>query len=230
MNRYSLWCYFGFLPDVPELTYTGDPDQSISALKDAPSRISLLFLLALGFSRLDSLTEILNSEDWEETAEGLLNRGRLRFYQAVAEKPDSPEPGLLEEAAVDFRRAADHPSTSMEALAGLVRIHALLEDTSAALKHLRRLESIRGGFSCHQAAAGACLFLSQVSGSDEALRRRFLKKARRHIVRSGLGNNIRIVRFLIDDQLSKKDRMRKGLINLSKNGFLDARLVLIQED
>ncbi len=229
MNRFNLWRYFGSLPDIPESAYTGDPDEAISALRKKPEELALLFKLAMRFSRLDSLKETLTADDWDDSADGLLNRGRLRFYRALAENPETPSPEVLDEAANDFRRAADYPSTSCEALAGLVRIHALVDGIPAAVKHLRNLERL-GGLSAHQAAAGALLFLSGIPGTDEVNRRKFLKKARRHLSRSGTGEGISFIRFLVDLHLDSLEKARNQLAALAVKGALEARIMLIQDD
>ncbi|MCK5248772.1 MAG: hypothetical protein KAJ98_02350, partial [Spirochaetaceae bacterium] len=115
MNRFDLWRFFGFLPEVPEIVYTGDPDQALSALKSESAEIALLCSVAFRFSRLDHLREILSADDWDNSADGFLYRSRLRFFRALSENPESPEIGLLDEAAADFRRAGDYLSTSWEA-------------------------------------------------------------------------------------------------------------------
>ncbi len=229
MTRYNLWRYFGFLPEVPELAFTEDPDQALSLLKTESARISVLFAAAMRFSRLDFLKENLKKNDWEDSPEGLLNRSRLRFYRAIIENPDSPEPGLLDKAAVDFRRAADHSSTSSEALAGLVRIHALTDGWEAALKCLRRLERT-GSRLNHRAAAGACLFLSGLPGTGNRMRRKYLNRARRHLGRSGRDEEILLIMHLVEQRLGSVEKARKGWAGMAEKGSLEARYFLIQDD
>jgi len=231
LNRFDLWRYFGFLPEAPESAYTGNPDQTISDLNGIAENITTLFSLALRFSRLDTLKGILSADDWEDSAEGLLNRGRLRFFQALAEKPDSPEIDILNEAAVDFRRAADFPGVYLEALAGLVRFHALIDGLPAAIKHLRGLERL-GGFFWNPAAAGAWIFLSEHRGLDEKSRRRFLKRARRQLLgkaQLGENNEISLLLIEIDYQLGNLKNAGKRLETLSSRGLMEARLILIQD-
>ncbi len=229
MNRFNLWRYFGFLPDIPESAFTGDPDEAISALSKKPEELASLFMLAMRFSRLDSLKETLTADDWDDSADGLLNRGRLRVYRALAENPENPSPEVLDEAANDFRRASDYPSTSLEALAGLVRIQALIDGIPAAVKRLRYLERLRG-VSAHQAAAGAWLFLSGIPGTDDVNRRRFLKKSMRHLSRSGNSDGISFIRALVFLHLDSREKARTQFAALAVKGVLEARIMLIQDD
>jgi len=229
LNRFDLWRHFGSLPDVPESAYTGDPDGAISALKHEPVELASLFTLAMLFSRIDSLKDILTADNWDDSADGFLNRGRLRFYRALAENPETPSSEVLGEAANDFKRAADYPSTSCEALAGLVRIHALVDGIPAAVKHLRNLERL-SGVSAHQAAAGAWLFLSGIPGTEDIKRLRFLKKARRHLIHSGTDDGIGLIRFLVELRLKSRTKARKKLGVLAVKGVLEARIMLIQDD
>lgn len=229
MNRYDLWRFFGFLPEAPEEAYTGDPDQAFSALKSESVSIASLCSIAFRFSRLDHLKDILTAEDWDVSADGLLYRARLRFFRALAENPESPEIGLLDEAAADFRRAADHLSTSREALAGLVRIHALVDGTGAALKALRRLEH-SGGRLVRPAAAGAYLFLAELPGTEASVHRKYLRRACRHLQRSERSNEIRLIQLIIHSQLGNADKARRGWADMAQKGSPEAQIHLIRDD
>jgi len=228
LNRLDLWRYFGSLPEIPESAYTGDPDQAIISVTGDSERISVLFMLALSFSRLDSLGEILTADDWENSAEGLLNRGRLRFYRVLAENPDSPEPSLLEEAALDFRRASEFPDTRVEAFSGLLRIQALTDGVPGVVKQIRSLEYLKG-IQGHQAAAGVWLFLAGLQEAGNPTWQKYLKKAQRNLHRSGKGFLILFTRFLVDKLQGHHDRSRRGMEELSRKGFHEAGLWLIQD-
>ena len=88
-------------------------------------------------SRIHELELNLSDDIWSES--GCLDRGRLRFYRAIAEKPDFPDASILEAAAADFRMAADYPESAAEALAALIRLHGLLGNLRSTMKHLARL-------------------------------------------------------------------------------------------
>jgi len=185
-------------------------------------------MLALRFSRLDSLGDILTADDWENTAEGILNRGRLRFYRVLAENPDSPEPSLLEEAALDFRRASDFPGTRLEAFSGLLRIQALTDGVPGVVKQIRSLEYLKG-VPGHRAAAGIWLFLAGLQESGNPVRRKYLKKAQSNFHRSGKEALILFTRFLVDNLQGYHDRQRRGMEGLFRKGYLEAGLWLIQD-
>ncbi len=229
MNRYNLWRFFGSLPEPPEEAYTGDPDQALLSLRGRSAPISSLFAIALRFSRLDELKDMLDSDDWDKSGDGQLCRSRLRFYRAMAENPESPEIGLLDDAAADFRRALDHSTSSLEAEAGLARIHALVEGTGAALKHLRRLER-KGGRSGRQASSGVYLFIAELPGTRAADRKKFLRRALRCLGRAGKGGGSRLIQLLIKDQLVNVGKTRSDWSTLAGNGSLEARIYLIQSE
>jgi len=228
LNQLDLWRYFGSLPEIPESAYTGDPGRVISSLPESSEQISTLFMLALRFSRLDTLGNRLDAEDWENTAEGILNRGRLRFYRVLAENPDSPESSLLEEADIDFRRAADHPGTQAEALSGRLRIQALTEGVPRVVNGIRYLENLKGGRG-HQAAAGLWLFLAGLQESGSPVRMKYLRKALGNLRRSGRGSLIQFTRLQTESLLGRRGRVLRGMEGLYSKGFHEAGLWLIRD-
>jgi len=228
LNRLDLWRYFGSLPEIPELAYTGNPDQAISSITENSERIASLFMLALSFSRLDLLGDILTANDWEDTAEGLLNRGRLRFYRVLAENPDSPDYSLLEEAALDFRRASDFSDTRVEAFSGLLRIQALTDGITGVVKQMRSLEYLKG-IPGHRAAAGVWLFLAGLQESGNPERQKYLKKAQGNLRRSGKDDLILYTRFLVDELQGRHDRSHRGMERIFRTGYYEAGMWLIRD-
>lgn len=229
MNRYDLWRFFGYLPEPPEVSYTLGPDKALSLQQARSDSLTSLISTAFRFSRLDDLNDMLETGVWEESGDGLLCRGRLRFYRAVIENPESPDIGLLEESSVDFRRASDNLSSPYEALAGLARIHALIDGRKAAEKILRRLERL-GGRGSAAAAIGVCLFLAGLSGSNSTDTRRFLRRAVRQSRRAGTGTEILLIRLHIKDRLEAGGETVTGWRTLARRGSLEARIHLIESE
>lgn len=229
MNRYDLWRFFGSLPEPPEQSYTLGPDKALTLQRDRSDSLTSLLGTALRFARLDELKDMLEPGVWNENGEGFLCRGRLRFYQAYVENPESPEIALLEESSLDFHRAADELSSSYEALAALARIHALIDGRKAAVKQLRRLERL-GGKGSATAAIGVCLYLAGLPGTGPELNRRFLRRALRRCRRAGNAAEILLIKLHIKDRLDKGTGTAPGWRALARRGSLEARVHLIESE
>lgn len=229
MNRYDLWRIFGSLPEPPEESYTLGPEKALSEQNTRSDSLTSLFSTAFRFSLLDELKDMVDSGAWDESGDGLLCRGRLRFYRALIENPESPEIGLLEESSLDFRRAADHRSSSYEALAGLARIHALIDGRKAAVKQLRRLESL-GGRSSAAAVIGVCLFLAGLPGSSKTDTRRFLRRALRFARRAGKGESLDLIKLHIKDRFEEVGKTDNRWRVLAEKESLEARIHLIESE
>lgn len=238
MNLYDLWRYFGPLPLPPEIVYTSDSNAAFSHLADSYHRssddsdaLASLVSFALRFSRLDGLKKIISEDAWAKSPAGLIFRSRLRFFRALAERPEEPDSEELDEAADDFFKAVkDVPS---DAKAGLIRIMALKGDFRGAEQALRRL-ILFGGRSAWPAAAGACLFLADSSGTPMNRRRSFFVWARRLLARSkGSGvwdSGSALISALVDGRLGRTEACLQRLESLSTEGNREAQYLLLQQE
>ena len=210
MNLYDRTRWFGELPELPADSCRRDTDRILSELKkrwqDEPDRsghLAALFAYALAFSRLDALSGFLTPDDWDHPASALLHRGHLKFYRAMAENPDSPESRLLSDAAADFREAAADSECAPEAYAALIRLTAVEAGSRRAMAQMRRLERFR---FTPKAAVGARLFLADLPGTSDRVRKRHLLRARRHLRSSGATGDALLLRASVEYRLDRPDR------------------------
>ena len=245
MNPYDLWRYFGPLPPPPEIAYTAGPGEALARLSAEyrgrpgnPAALAALVSFALRFSRLDGLRSVIDDGDWTATPTGRLYRGRLGFLRALAERPDNPDASVLGGAVDDFRAAAEDGAVAGDAMAALVRIHAVLGDWDASMRALRRL--IRaGGRTVRPAAAGACFFLADYPGVPAERRRGLLRRARRLMRRSGragygrrgerIGGTASVL-ALVERRLGRRRAAFRRLESAAAAGDTEARCRLLLMD
>lgn len=231
MTRYNIERLFGRLSPPPEDVYTRGADEVMAEVRARisgpdPREEDILeaFSLALRFTRPDGLTGDLG--DTPLMGECLLQRGRLRFYLILSDKPDNPDHNLLEAVMNDYTMAAISPAAAAEAMAGLIRLRTILGDHSAAREDLQRLTRERSE-DCRRAAAGALLFLAEQPGTPEAERRRLLRRAYR-LFSKPPGEYADLIRSEIMMRLGQPESARFMLSERAAAGSLDAEIALLK--